>query len=956
MNSGSQIYYEWATLAGVHSWWQMAALTAIVLAIIAYVVWLYRRDTVELSRPIRYSLVLLRLAAFAGLLLYFLNLQRRTETPLVQSSQVAVLVDSSLSMTLPASAAPAAAGVAGESRAEVAAAALGQGDLIERLQQDHEVTVYRIDASPTPTAVASFERTGQIEGLTVGTGQTVSPGRLRLALYAAAIIGIAAIVLLSVGMFWRSRRNRRPDREAHDAADYGVLAGTVLALLAVIIAGTVAAVGTDWNFRSLWTAQPARAAAAPTAEEREQGDASERATPTQTDWAALLAADGVATPLGDSVAAIVNRGGSTPPAGIVLITDGQSNTGLALPSAAAAAGAASIPIAAVGLGSAEDPINVRLVDVRAPRRVFPGDRFRVEATVAATSLGGRPLTVQVRRRGLGDTTDSNPVAADENATNSDDVAAAAEDGNFEIDAEQTIQLPANDALANVQFEVTPPAIGRYAYEVRLLAPAGDSNAADDAQSQDIEVIEPRATVLIIAGGPTREYQFVRNLLYRDETIQSHVLLQTGGPGMSQEADRLLETFPTTAEEMAQYECVLAFDADWLALEPEAVQTLEQWVAGGAGGLVMIAGPIDTPEWAGSAGDSDPAARLLRAMAPVELGSGGSRLVSLGRFDGETAWPLELTSAAADVDFFDVANSPELSTEAWNSFDGVYTYYNTYDLKPGASALAYFSDPSARSSGSLPIYLASQFYGGGRVVFQASGEMWRMRDVDENYFNTYWTKLVRWAAQGRLLRDSDYGFLLADKEEATLGDTVILRAVLKDRQFRPLTQASVTANVQLPGGRLTPLELSSLQASGQEGVYVGQLPLALPGKYSVRLDMRSAGGDLLTKDLVARIPTAEIQQPRRNDEVLLAAAQASGGVYYAGFDDLRTGRTFAAEGSDPDNSLRLELADALPSRDVVNYLPGAPDRQFQQRWRTALLLGIAGALSLEWLLRRLSRLA
>ena len=49
----------------------------------------------------RFFWLLLRLAALAGLLLYFFQLDKRTEQRVVRDSRVAVLVDTSLSMSLP---------------------------------------------------------------------------------------------------------------------------------------------------------------------------------------------------------------------------------------------------------------------------------------------------------------------------------------------------------------------------------------------------------------------------------------------------------------------------------------------------------------------------------------------------------------------------------------------------------------------------------------------------------------------------------------------------------------------------------------------------------------------------------------------------------------------------------------------------------------------------------------
>ena len=77
-----------------------ALITAAVIALVAVVWYLYRRDTVELARVPRFGIVLLRLIALAGLLVFFLGIERRTTREVVHNSQVAVLVDVSQSMGL----------------------------------------------------------------------------------------------------------------------------------------------------------------------------------------------------------------------------------------------------------------------------------------------------------------------------------------------------------------------------------------------------------------------------------------------------------------------------------------------------------------------------------------------------------------------------------------------------------------------------------------------------------------------------------------------------------------------------------------------------------------------------------------------------------------------------------------------------------------------------------------
>jgi len=58
----------------------------------------------------------------------------------------------------------------------------------------------------------------------------------------------------------------------------------------------------------------------------------------------------------------------------------------------------------------------------------------------------------------------------------------------------------------------------------------------------------------------------------------------------------------------------------------------------------------------------------------------------------------------------------------------------------------------------------------------------------------------------------------------------------------------------------------------------------------------------------------------------------------------------------DGAKWLPLVQAIEPRDQTNFLPGAPDRDFQQRLMGTLMALIVGCLSMEWLIRRLSKLA
>jgi len=922
-----RVFYQWMRVEQMDQWVHWFVLACCLVALVSYVVYWYRKDWVELPKSIGWTLLSLRLLALLGILVFFFDLQKRTEQRVTRSSKLAVLVDTSLSMSMPQQDDASSLTAGSGSRIGSVQQVFSQTPLLKQLQERHDVSVFRFDQSARPSAVASFAKPKQAK-----TGMESDEARVelwrwlsRFAFAGTMLIALGAL-LMGASLIARVYGDLRP------VWPY-VLVGAVVAVVSGFVVASTSILRADQiPWQSLWSLTPpdltTTIASSPSGD---KGEASVPVEPNAVVWETQLAATGTESRMGDAINSILEQERDSPLAGIVVISDGRSNAGVDPLMTISEATLQGVPIHTVGMGTAKNPLNVRTVDIEAPKRVFPGDRFRLTALLQASGLEGKQITVQLRRRPGGQ-----------------------KNAGMAIEEERTITLESDDTMSSMSFDILPREIGSWIYEVKALPPEQDSNPMDNSLESEVRVVEPKSTVLIIAGGPTREYQFVRNLLFRDPTVQSHVFLQTSGPGVSQEAKKLLTEFPKTRVEMSQYDCVIAFDADWTALEFEQVDVLEKWVSEQAGGLVIVAGPVSTPKWAGSSGNGNRKAEVIRNLSPVVVNTRGSRMVSIGRFESETAWPLEFAGDAWQTDFIQVGKSVEESRNIWGRFRGLYSFFACDEPKPGATPIAYFSDPSTMTGGKKPIYLATQFYGAGRVAFQGGGEFWRLREVGDGYFDTYYTKLVRWAGQGRLLRDSDRGILLLDKQQAIMGEQVMVRAVLRDAQFQPTLLPDVKATLLEPSGRTTPLVLTPIPDPSQPGVYLGQFFTKATGTYEVQLPVGGlADQKLLTQQVTVRVPALEIQRPQRNDPLLGELANRTGGKYWIGMDSLLPIPSAAANAT---AGIGSTLPQSIESRDQTNYLPGSPDREFQQRLMGILMALIVGCLCMEWLIRRLSRLA
>lgn len=963
------IVYEFARAAAIDGWWLWASLVVGILGAISVSMFYYRRDVYELSRPVRWTLMGLRLVAILALVFLFFDLVRRTERRITRPSEVVVLVDTSQSMSLPADDAADS-----RSRSQTAVELFAKTALLDDLEKNHRTSVYAIGGAGGPRLISASssrdaaDANGQSDASQpIGEDPGKSPFAL-FGLFCLAVFAIASVVSFVMG----ATMALRPAKTATDEIDakrtgsgrsemvgWMVWVAAITMVIGILSLGSVYTVHTDQSLRSVvGLAAPSTSEPTDGSDDGEVGSVrasgdsgSSKGSPDtpatgrgqrpvqapesiSIDWETQLAASDPESPIGDALRSILVDHDATTLAGVVLVTDGQSNGPTPLSSALTLARRDEVALYPVGLGSSQPPTNVRVVDLDAPRRVYPGDKFVVAAVLQAT--GKSPLEVDVE---LIDALDSGEEEAS-NAPGADDLATSLPGG--QVLESQHVRLEPDASLTDIRFEIEPQTVGRRHLAVRIVAPPDDHNRIDDMQTARYEVVARKLKVLAIAGGPTREYLFVRNLLYRDESVEVDVWLQTGRPGMSQDADALLTAFPETAEELFEYDAIVMFDPDWSAIDAASLDLLDQFLTQQAGGMVLVAGPVYHPKITADRGDRR--TNQIRGFFPVNLATRGP-LLGGGRQGGSSAWPLQFTPEAGSAEFLWIADTPQQSSELWQEVGSVYDFVGVKSAKPGAKVYAYFSDPSTEISGNLPIYFASQFYGAGRVYFQGSGEMWRLRAAGDQYFDNYYTKLIRWVSEGRLLRDSKRGVLLVDAARAMVGQSVTLRAVLVDDQFQPLNEPFVTAKLLSPDGRFRDLKLTPAADSPRGGTYTGNFVATKSGGYEIQLAVGDAlDEELLRQSVQVRLPTSELERPRRADDELMQLAAATRGKYFP----MSENETAA--------SVATKLAAEIVPQPQVTVLAGTPDLMFGERRNAVLMWLIASVLTFEWITRRLHRLA
>ena len=405
---------------------------------------------------------------------------------------------------------------------------------------------------------------------------------------------------------------------------------------------------------------------------------------------------------------------------------------------------------------------------------------------------------------------------------------------------------------------------------------------------------------------------------------------------------MLDAFPATAEELAAYDSIVAFDYDWRRLDPAAQNRLERWVSRESGGLVLVAGSICMDAWL-----ADPQTALMRNLYPVELRRANQVLMDEPA-GFEEPMPLQFTREGQEAEFLWLGASRIASQTVWSGFKGVFSCFDTSVAKPGATVYARVSPPGTPSAqvgaDSGLIYMASQFYGSGSVFFLGSGETWRLRSLDDSLFERLSTQLLRHVSQGRLLGGARRTRLLVERDRFAVGSNVVVRVVGPDTDASAAAPGTPQPICMAVGPDGTVVRVPLAGEPGRTGVLQGSFVAAREGGWRIDVDLGGGSGDTLSRRVQAKLPDRELERPRLDRGLLERLALLTGGA--AHFLEEQPWGVEAAQA----------LAARIPDRSRREYETGAPDGAFKRRLN-AVLMGLSvGLLCLEWIVRRLVKLA
>ena len=600
---------------------------------------------------------------------------------------------------------------------------------------------------------------------------------------------------------------------------------------------------------------------------------------------------GQRTRLGSALEQAMQRAAARAVSGVVLFTDGRT-TDAPDRSVLRRFRTQAVPIFTVPLGSDEPLGDLAIRHVEAPRRAFVRDQ--VPVVVELDQLGSATQGVAALIKLIDDSTGE------------------------ELDR---VELPAGDDRDQVTLTAKPTLAGEATWRVVIETVKPDLIPDNNVATFVIELIDRPLRVLYVEGYPRWEYRYLKELLIREKSIESSVMLISADRDFAQEGNQPITRLPRSPEEFAQFDVIVIGDVPGSFFSPDQLEMMRDHVAQRGAGLLWIGGPRYTPSTYSGTVLADllpmrgslalPPIGVPVNMVPTPLADrlGVLRLSS----EPQQSWPRDLV----DPNF------------GWSKLH----YAQRIEpgrLKPTAEVLT----TTARLFQGTPLPLVMHLrYGAGQSIYIATDEIWRWRyGRGELYPERFWVQLIRMLGRESLTTSDSPVRLEVTPRRLTTEQAMRIDLELLDARLVDESRVTVTVQLETEDGQpVAEIELRRVDDDRQR--YAASHLPGITGRLRVRVNDATLPGldDRVPVEVYA--PDDELRRPETDHRLLASLAAETGG------------RVLLPEQIS-------ELPGLLPNRAVTSINP-----LNEGIWDSPLAFGlILLVLAGEWIGRKMLRLA
>ncbi|MCA8999215.1 MAG: VWA domain-containing protein [Planctomycetaceae bacterium] len=537
---------------------------------------------------------------------------------------------------------------------------------------------------------------------------------------------------------------------------------------------------------------------------------------------------GQGTDLNTPLANVTDRGQNL--MGVVLISDGDWNTGKPPVEAAARLRLKGVPVFGVAAGSQTRLPDVELVNVDLPTFGVSGKAVRIPFTIDS-SLPREYLTTVTLKTSEGETL-TKDVRINAMGRTSDSIAWK------------------------------PESTGDYTLTLEIPRHGDETIVENNIKTAPIAIRQEKLQVLVVESYPRWEYRYLRNALSRDPGVEVACLLFH--PGLSKTgggSKDYIKQFPSGIEELAKFDVVFLGDVGLGEghLTEEDCRLLKGLVEHQASGLVFL------PGWQGRM--LDLLNTELEELLPVMLDEGQP-----GGWGSRTASRFELTEKGRRSLLTKLADTQDENVQVWEDLPGFQWYAAVTRAKAGSDVLAVHGD-IANEYGRLPL-IATRTYGAGKVLFMGTDGAWRWRKgVEDKYHYRFWGQVVRWMAYQRNMAKGESMRLFYTPDQPQIRQTMALHAHVMEASGEPLSKGDVIARIVAPSGKTETVRL--LPEGDEWGVFHGRYVPKESGQYDLVLACKQTSATLEAQFFVQGEELEQRGKPAR-PEVLEEIARVTGG--------------------------------------------------------------------------------
>ena len=507
-------------------------------------------------------------------------------------------------------------------------------------------------------------------------------------------------------------------------------------------------------------------------------------------------------------------------AAVLLITDGADNLG---ENPARYVSAYGIPIYPIAIGDPSEQKDLIVSNYATNEIVYSGTKVPVDVFIKSSGFKEKRIPVNLTIQ------------------------------NKTIDS-KVVTLSGSSLEQKMRFHFIPDEEGFYKYEIKLPQLEGELTHLNNMKSFYVKVLKSKMKVLLIAGGPSADFRFLKRALEADKNLEIQTYVEKSHGSFYQGT-----SFPPT-DKLLEFDCLILLDFPRRSSSNQTVNKIKSFLAQGKSVVFFFGKNVDFEKlW------------TLKEFTPLAAKPtlGRERLVYMNILPQGISHPL-----------FQISDDALENRDKWHELPPVFSNYDNVVLHPKAQTLAAVdlrrSEVVRRQR--LPLIAIRQSGTRKSMAVFAYGLwrwdllMWGVNKSNESY-QRFLQNTIRWLVTSE---DSKLVRISSNKEIYRSGEEVKFTAQVYTRDFLPVDGAEVVVHLQ-GAGEIQELSLSNIG----EGRYEGSFQVLGGGDYqfdgAAHIQGRVLGRDK-GKFSVEEF-NLEYQNARMNEDLLRRMAVESGGEFF-----------------------------------------------------------------------------